>query len=211
MQEQKSLTEYKLALCDRILDAALHTFAERGVKGTKMDDVAAQLGISKRTLYEIYNTKETLLFESIRRLHRQKSIALNAFANDPKHDVVDIIVYLYRQQIKQTVKVSPGFYEEIAIYPRIESYLAEQRQRNNEAFLKFISRGISEGFFLREIDYKIVAQLFESIGRYISNRRLYEQYSFEQLFFNMLFIPLRGFCTKKGIEKLDAFFRENKV
>ena len=75
MQEQKSLTEYKLSLCDRILDTALHTFAERGVKGTKMDDVAAQLGISKRTLYEIYNTKETLLVECICRYHRQKSIS----------------------------------------------------------------------------------------------------------------------------------------
>lgn len=210
MQEEKSLTDYKLSLRDRILDTALKTFAKNGVKGTKMDDVAAQLGISKRTLYEIYNTKETVLFECIRRHHHQKSVALSIFANDPCHDVVDIIIYLYRQQITQTVKVSPGFYEEVAIYPRIENYLAEHRKNNNEAFLKFINRGVKEGFFLRDIDYSLVCQVFDSIGRYIRDNRLYIQHSFEQLFYNMLFIPLRGFCTKKGIDKLDAFFRENR-
>jgi hypothetical protein len=42
------------------------------------------------------------------------------------------------------------------------------------------------------------------------HHRLYQQYTFEDLFFNMLFVSLRGLCTPKGIEKLDKFFAETK-
>ena len=39
MQEIKNLTDYKLALRDRIVSSAMHAFAN-GIKATKMDDIA---------------------------------------------------------------------------------------------------------------------------------------------------------------------------
>ena len=54
MQEIKETTAYKKLLKGRILETAMKAFAERGVKAVRMDDVAQMLGISKRTLYEIY-------------------------------------------------------------------------------------------------------------------------------------------------------------
>ena len=50
---------------DKILDTANSLFNERGVKAVKMDDISNSLSISKRTLYEIYDNKEDLLFECV--------------------------------------------------------------------------------------------------------------------------------------------------
>ena len=36
-----------------------------GVKSVRMDDVAGELGMSKRTLYEMFGDKEELLYESL--------------------------------------------------------------------------------------------------------------------------------------------------
>ena len=202
MQEIKNLTDYKLALRDRIVSSAMHAFAN-GIKATKMDDIATGLGISKRTLYELYETKEKLLYECIRNHDMEKGREMAAFADNPRHDVVDIIVYLYRRSIREAAIVKPTFYEELSMYPQIVDYMESQRSRQREEFLRFIRRGIKEGYFRSDLNYDIILHIFEALGKHMRHEHLYEQYSFEELFFNMLFITLRGICTSKGIEKLD--------
>ena len=62
MQETKAITAYKQGLRVKILTTAMADFRQRGIRGVTMDDVATELGISKRTLYEIFDKKEDLLF-----------------------------------------------------------------------------------------------------------------------------------------------------
>ena len=49
------------------------------------------------------------------------------------------------------------------------------------------------------------------MGNYMQQTQLYHKFTFEELFFNMLFVTLRGFCTAKGISKLDQFFAANRL
>jgi len=211
MHENKNMTDYKMSLRQRILETAMHFFAERGIKGTKMDDVAASLGISKRTLYEVFDTKEQVLYEGVCHYHQLREEQLKAFANDASHDVLDIIIYLYSLHVKESANVKPMFYEEIRSYPRLNQFIENQKRKNSENFLTFIHRGIDEGLFLPHIDYQLIAHVFEAVGQYMNERRLYECYSFNQLFFNMLFVTLRGFCTTQGIVRLDKFFDEHRA
>ena len=52
-------------LRERIIETAVKAFAAQGIKSITMDDIATSLGISKRTLYEVFPDKETLLEECI--------------------------------------------------------------------------------------------------------------------------------------------------
>ena len=201
------MTDYKLSLRNKILDTAIKAFCERGIKAVKMDDVASALGISKRTLYEIFDTKEVVLYEGLKRYHSQKDEKLRSYAQ--RHDVLDIIIYLYRCHMEDTGTLPPMIYDELSKFPRIVTYLEGNRQKNQKRFLQFISRGVDEGYFLEGVNYNLVANLFEAMNKYIHHHRLYERYSFEDLFFNMLFVTLRGFCTPKGIGKLDTFYKES--
>ena len=38
---------------ERIIEQAMHMFVSQGIKSVRMDDIAQQLGVSKRTLYEL--------------------------------------------------------------------------------------------------------------------------------------------------------------
>ena len=53
-------------LHDKILLATKAMFYKQGIKQVRMDDIAKELTISKRTLYEIFNDKETLFVAAIR-------------------------------------------------------------------------------------------------------------------------------------------------
>ena len=67
MSEIKNISTYRENLKDRILSTAMADFAARGIRAVKMDDIANALSISKRTLYEVYENKEDLLFEGIKK------------------------------------------------------------------------------------------------------------------------------------------------
>ena len=47
---------------ERIIEQAMQMFVTQGIKSVRMDDIAQQLGVSKRTLYELFGDKEGLLY-----------------------------------------------------------------------------------------------------------------------------------------------------
>ena len=51
---------------ERILTYAIRNFSRNGIRNVKMDDIASALGMSKRTLYQLFKDKENLLIECFR-------------------------------------------------------------------------------------------------------------------------------------------------
>ena len=202
MQEIKETTAYKKLLKGRILETAMKAFAERGVKAVRMDDVAQMLGISKRTLYEIYRDKEELLYQGVLHFDQEAKKSMNAFIQQAS-SVMDIILEAYQRRVLRTGTVNPLFYEDIQKYPKVTDYLIKEREHAYDQFLGFLQRGVREGYFRDDINYELVAQMFNAINTFVMTQHLLSRYSIQQVFANMLLIPLRGFCTKKGLQVID--------
>lgn len=202
MQEIKETTAYKKLLKGRILETAMKAFAERGVKAVRMDDVAQMLGISKRTLYEIYRDKEELLYQGVMHFDQEAKKSMNAFIQQAS-SVMDIILEAYQRRVLRTGTINPLFYEDIQKYPKVTDYLIKEREHAYDQFLGFLQRGVREGYFRDDINYELVAQMFNAINTFVMTQHLLSRYSIQQVFANMLLIPLRGFCTKKGLQVID--------
>jgi AcrR family transcriptional regulator len=205
MQEIKDLTPYRQSLRDRILDAAMILFAKHGIRAVKMDDVSHALSISKRTLYELYDNKEQVLLEGVKK-YRKKRHEEFLQEMERSKDVMDIILYMYRIKMEEFQLVNPNFYSDLARYPNILASIERDHDEQHKQFMDFMQRGISEGYFRSDLNYDLIGRLFEALGRYMMENELYRSYSMEELFRNMIFVTLRGFCTKKGVDKLDTFF-----
>ena len=54
-----------MVIKEQIMLTAFDLFSEHGIKNVSMDDIAHNASISKRTLYELFEDKETLLTECI--------------------------------------------------------------------------------------------------------------------------------------------------
>ena len=205
MQEIKDLTPYRQSLRDRILDAAMILFAKHGIRAVKMDDVSHALSISKRTLYELYDNKEQVLLEGVKKYRKKRHEEFLQEVERSK-DVMDIILYIYRIKMEAFQLVNPNFYSDLARYPNILASIERDHDEQHKQFMDFMQRGISEGYFRSDLNYDLIGRLFEALGRYMMENELYRSYSMEELFRNMIFVTLRGFCTKKGVDKLDTFF-----
>lgn len=201
--QENTITQYRRELHERILDTAMHLFSRHGVKAVKMDDIAASLTISKRTLYEIFANKELLLFECVKRNQAQKYSIMEAFASQQGRNVMDIILHFYQMKVEEFTQTCQLFYDDLKKYPEITQYLQREKTNSQQKFRQFMQRGVDEGFFRADINYDLIAHLFEAISTYLNSHNLYQQYSPEELFRNMLFVSLRGFCTEKGIQVID--------
>ena len=204
MQEIKVLSTYRLSLKSKILDSAMLDFAQRGIKSVKMDDIAKGLNISKRTLYELYENKEILLYECIKKAKAQDEREMLTMMS--QHDnVIDIILNIYKIKIEQFKQVTPQFYSDLEKFPKVMSYLEEQHERDRVLQKQFIVRGVEVGYFRKDVDIDIVIIMFDALSQYVRRTRLYNQYPVKDIFNNMLFISFRGICTQKGIEVIDRF------
>jgi len=202
MQEIKETTAYKKSLKGRILDTAMKAFAERGVKAVRMDDVAQMLSISKRTLYEIYKDKEELLFQGVVKYDQDNRKYMTAYVEQAS-SVMDIIIETYQRRVVRIGSVNPLFYEDIHKYPKVVEYLNKEREHAYDQFLGFLQRGVREGYFREDVNYELVTQMFNAINTFVMNQHLLNRYSIQQVFANMLLIPLRGFCTEKGLQVIE--------
>jgi AcrR family transcriptional regulator len=203
MQESKEISDYKKNLRGVILDTAIQAFAQKGIRAVKMDDVAAALGISKRTLYEIFETKEILLFEGIKKYYAERQEYYRQQTQRCKN-VMEMLVAIYRIKVDEFRKTNPQFYADLDMYPKVGRFLNQQNLQMRTDMLKFMDRGIYEGYFRDDVNYELAWRLFDALGKYVMVNQLYRQYTIEEIFQNLVFVTMRGLCTEKGIKALDS-------
>ena len=195
MQEIKNITTYRQSLRERIVETAMKMFAMKGIRAVKMDDIAH---------YEIYENKEVLLFEGVKRYKALKD-AENRQMMDACPTVMDMILKLYEKQVAEFKQTSPLFYSDLEKYPRVLGFLEKDRNEQHRQFLDFLLRGVNEGYFRSDLDYELVSQLFSAMTHHVITAQLYSEHSLEHIIHNLVFVTLRGICTQKGIEILDEF------
>ena len=98
-----------MSRCDlqhRVVEKAMSLFKERGIKAVKMDDIAASLSISKRTLYELYENKEQLLLEGISLQISSNHSNLEHFAQTASNEM-EIVIYVIKRKLEELGSVNP--------------------------------------------------------------------------------------------------------
>lgn len=191
----------------RVINASGEMFFRNGIRLVKMDDIASKLSISKRTLYELFANKEELLhalFEEMDEQQRKKRMKMS----HNKHDVIEIVVGFYRMQTEELMSISPVFFADLSKYPTLVDLMRQRRKQQDEMFMAFMERGVSEGMFRTDVNYSIVHDISAAAGESLLTSGMYDTYSPEEIFRNILFILLRGICTEAGIRRLDELLAQ---
>jgi AcrR family transcriptional regulator len=83
-----------------------------------MDDIAAALGISKRTLYEVFSDKESLLKECILKAQADRDKYLQKVF-EQSHNVLEVILAVFQKSIEMFHQTNKRFFEDIKKYPKV--------------------------------------------------------------------------------------------
>lgn len=204
MQKNSSVTSYRQQLREKILKISMEEFKSKGIRAVKMDDIAALLGISKRTLYEIYSNKEELLLECVKFQDGQYDAYMASFEKDPSNNVIDIIIEFYNKQIQWLSDVNPLYFSDIQKYSQVVSYFERRDIERKQDKMIFYQRGIREGVFRDDVDYDVLSRILKASIDYIKQTQMYKEYDLTRILNNIIMLFIRGVCTYDGIKQFDA-------
>ncbi len=197
-------TEHKTFVSLKIIEVATDMFLAKGIKAVKMDDVSKELGISKRTLYEFFNNKETLLLHCMKNMKENESLYLkNVIEKSPKLTEIGKIVEYYRYQMQQTTKVSTLFVMDLKKYPVVVEWMNSIKLKNHDRVLSFFQGGVKNGYFRKNVNFDLIMEFCNTAMENAISSGLLEKYGVQQVFKNVTMLYIRGYCTLKGIEELE--------
>jgi TetR/AcrR family transcriptional regulator, cholesterol catabolism regulator len=190
----------------KILQLVSDLYKKYGIKSVSMDDVAHELGISKKTLYEYFSDKNDLVSKfldfqiaKIRFVFEEEKVDNNN-AIDHLLEISQIITAFLKN-------FSPTIHYDLQkYYPTVfKSFFEYKRSVMFTSTKGNLERGIKEGLYRSDFNPDIIAQVYinqieASLGAdFITN---YE-YTTDELFSAMFTYHLRGIASKKGIEYFE--------
>lgn len=109
----------KHILKERILKHATMLFYANGVKMIKMDTIAKDLSISKKTLYLFFPTKEDLCLACLVKEKESLCKHMEIYKQTGNHNVIEVLMENLLQEMKLFTNINPVFFEDIHKYKRI--------------------------------------------------------------------------------------------
>ena len=189
-----------------IVSKAIDLFRKYGIKSVTMDDVARELGISKKTLYRYVNDKTDLVSKVMDfELERNKDCYLTLIhtGKNAIEELFEVLKYL-SVQLK---RYSPSFeYDLKKYYPAIYKKV-HQIQRDNmyEAMLENSRKGKKEGLYRKEMQEEIIVKLQVSRIESMYEDHLFtiEDFTSGKIFLEVFIYHIRGIANEKGIAVLE--------
>lgn len=195
---------------DRILAYAIENFSRNGIRNVKMDDIASDLGISKRTLYQLFKDKENLLVECFK-YSEKRSAKLYSELIKSTDNILELYTKWLKMRIDEIRSINPQFFSDLNKYSRVQKYFRDVSALKSKEGLKFINMGIAQGLFRNDINYNVLLRISDIVTESIMRNELYLEYSYDDLFGSTSIMSVRGICTKKGYDLLDKYIESYKM
>lgn len=203
---------FKMELREKILKRISEKFRRMGIKSITMDSLASELGMSKRTLYEMFRQKDDLVLEAIRYMIVKENDEMLKIIEQSSH-VVEALYFIMKGKKEMRETFSDSFQKDIKKYlPAIQESLFADRQKLQKYSASFVllEKGKKAAIFRPEINIELVDSFIQEMIIIIhSSSRIKAIKPNETEILHHIFIPyFRGLCTGKGLELMDKFFVE---
>lgn len=148
-----------------------------GFRGVTMDDLAVELGMSKKTLYAHFPSKVALLEAVIDAKLTSAAADLELIVNDDGTDFADSLHKLLESVQRHTAEIQPAFIRDIQrelpnLFERVRS---GRRQLIQQHFGKLLTRGRKSGKIRKDISLPLqIATLIGAVDAVVNPASMME-------------------------------------
>ena len=196
-----------------IILKATELFMKLGFKSVTMDDIAKEMGISKKTIYTHFNNKETIIGVVTDHVFETVCHDIDAICDLNQNPIQELYAIKKRvMQYMQKEKASPT-YQLQKYYPAIYNNI-KQRQFSymQQCVVKNLNRGLEQDLYRQNIEVQFVARIYFNGITGIKEESLFPHtmYEGETLYEMYLEYHLRGIVTPKGRNILNQLIQSNQ-
>ena len=198
----------------RIIEEAADMFRTYGIRAVTMDMLASRMGISKRTIYEVFKDKDELLRGVLKWMAvKQRGLMTKIFKES--ENVIEAIFKMLDIMTEHFRKMSPAFRMDMRRFHNdIVTKLKETDElpyySNNT---EIIMRGIKEGIFRKDIDIEITNKCLLEVVRMSNDKDIFppDDFTSENVIRDFYVNYLRGISTQKGLDLINFYEKKRTV
>jgi len=199
---------------NKIIQTASQLFLTLGFKSVTMDDIAEKMAISKKTIYEYFQSKTSLVKAATHFVFEQVTQKIDGICckecdANPIHTLFHINAFLLKQL---QVNNAPE-YQLHKYYPSIAASLTERKFKLiTEGITENLENGIEQGLYRKDINIDIIARLYYSTMTAIKTTDIFpiDTYKLSEVMHIFLLYHIRAIATEKGIQELESYLKEQK-
>ena len=203
-----------MASREQIIKRASEMIVELGIKSLRVDDLAQDLAMSKRTLYEIFADKQELLYHSIKYLFNQEAEQVLASV-DMKSSGIPALFEIFDMMAK-TGNVRQRIMENLRkFYPELfERIMTENRDYGLALLRARLNQLIEEGLVAKTVNVDLSVTMFYYTSMGLMRRQgqlvLPEGVTEADAFRYTIVNFFRGIATLKGVEQIDEYLARKR-
>lgn len=197
---------------EKILHKATDMFLTLGFKSVTMDDLAHELGISKKTIYAHFENKTKLVEASTLGLFDLISQGIDSICSQQKNPIKELYeMKKFAMMHLKDEKASPQ-YQLQKYYPKLHNTLRKKQfELMQDCVVDNLKRGIEIGIYRASLNIDFVARIYFSGVTSIKDHTLFPDHMFPKttLMDDYLEYHLRGIVTPKGRNILNEIINSN--
>lgn len=171
-----------------------------------MDDVARELGISKKTLYQFVENKADLINQILAHHFEQEQREISRI-QQAAGDAIEELLMITKHVTQMLRQTSPTVTYDLQKYYRKGWERMERFHQKYiyEVIYKNIEDGVRQGIYRDDVNIDIIAKLYVGKTSLIVDEDLFplQQYNKENLFVEYINYHIHGIASPKGLALLD--------
>lgn len=198
---------------EKIIHKSAELFLTLGFKSVTMDDIAQELGISKKTIYIHFDNKTKLIEAVTFTLFENICDGIDCICNSSPNPIEELYdIKMFVMKYLKNEKTSPQFQLK-KYYPQIYQRLQlKQFEKMHESVKESIQKGVDTNLFRKNIDVDFISRMYFNGMSGIKDETIFpiEKFSMEYLMESYLEYHLRAICNENGLQILNKFINTNQ-
>ncbi len=188
---------------EEIISRSEQLFMRVGVKSVTMDDISRELGMSKKTLYQHFENKDSLI-EAVVNTHCEREQILTDKLTEDAQDALEEVKKIGAYFATTIEDVSPSTLFDLQKYyfKSWETLMKKQDEHIINSIMKNIAKGIAEGNYRADIDPAIIARIYAKatymIVEELGNSK--SEFSRKELIWELHNYHIHAIATPRGMK-----------
>ena len=195
---------------EKILEVAFQLFMKYGIKSVSMDDIASDLGMSKKTIYQYIENKDDLVKQVITKHLEDDERDISAIV-EQSENAVDEMIQISRHVLYFIRMMKPSLIYDLKKYHRNSWQIIDEKHfKHTLGIIKNnLERGIKEGLYRKEINPHIIATFYAKVTEIAVDETVFpiREYRHQDLFISHVNYHMYGIVNEKG----KSIFKEIKL
>lgn len=193
---------------DNIVKTAEDLFIRLGFKRVTMDDIAKELAISKKTIYQYFKDKNEIVCSVTSKYLGQEKCQILELEDDSEN-VIEYLVKLSKQLRRHMGTINPAAMDDLKKYfpEGWKIYLQFKQETFLKSIIKILKQGIDEGYFRPDIDPEVLAIMRMEQIQMAFDESVFPRNRFDFMEVQGQFLRhfMAGILTEKGRELLKHY------